>query len=47
MANAAQSRATGPLFFLKTGCPEEILVASGKRATANFEHGINIFIIYS
>ena len=38
MANAAQSWATGPLFFLKTGCPNEILVASGNRATANFEH---------
>ena len=43
MANAAQSRATGPLFFLKTGCLNEILVASGNRATgqpgmANFEH---------
>ena len=24
MANAAQSRATGPLFFLKTGCPKRI-----------------------
>ena len=38
MANAAQSRATGLLFFLKTGCPNEILVASGNRATAYFEH---------
>ena len=38
MANAAQSRATGPLFLLKTGCINEILVASGNRATANFEH---------
>ena len=38
MANAAKSQATGPLFFLKTGCPNEILVASGNRATANFEH---------
>ena len=38
MANAAQSRATGPLFFLKTGCSNKILVASGNRAAANFEH---------
>ena len=43
MANAGQSRATGPLFNLKTGCPNEILVASGKRATINFEHW-NMFI---
>ena len=33
MAKVAQSRATGPLFFLKTGCPNEILVTSGNRAT--------------
>ena len=33
MANAAQSRATSPLFFLKTGWPNKILVASGNRAT--------------
>ena len=38
MANTAQSRATGPLFFLKTGCRNKILVALGNRATANFEH---------
>ena len=30
MANSWQSRATGPLFLLKTGCPNEILVASGQ-----------------
>ena len=40
MANVAQSRATGPLFFLKTGYPKEILVASGNWATANFEHWV-------
>ena len=38
MANAAQSQATGLLFFLKTGCLNEILVALGNRATANFKH---------
>ena len=38
MANAGQSQATGPLFFLKTGCPNEVLVVSGNRATTNFEH---------
>ena len=38
MANAGQSRATGPLFILKTGCPNEVLVVSGTRATANFGH---------
>ena len=38
MANAGQSRGTGPLFFQKTGCPNEILVASGNQATTNFEH---------
>ena len=27
-----------PFIFLKTGCPNEILVASGNRATANFKH---------
>ena len=42
MANARQTRATGPLFFLKTGCPNEVLVASGNRATANFEHCIPV-----
>lgn len=24
MANAGQSRETGPLFFLKTGCPNKV-----------------------
>ena len=38
MAIAAQSLATGLLFFPKTGLLDEILVASGNRATANFEH---------
>ena len=38
MANAGQSRATGPLFFLKTGCLNEVLVVSVIRATANFGH---------
>ena len=36
MANAGQSWATGPLFFLKTGCPNKLLVVLGNRATANF-----------
>ena len=40
MSNAAQSWATGPLFFLKTGCPNEIVVASGNRATTNFKHWV-------
>ena len=26
-----------PLFFLKTGCPNKVLVVLGNRATANFE----------
>ena len=38
MANAGQSRGTGPSFFPETGCPNKVLVVSGKRATANFEH---------
>ena len=38
MANARQSRATSPLFFLKSGCRNKVLVVSGNRATANFEH---------
>ena len=38
MANAGQSWATGPLFSLKTGCPNEILVVSGNWATTNLEH---------
>ena len=33
MANAGQSWATGPLFFLKTRCPKEVLVVLGNRAT--------------
>ena len=33
MVNEGQSRATGALFFLKTGCPNEVLVVSGNRAT--------------
>ena len=36
MANVGQSRATGPLFFLKTGCPNKVLVVSGNRATTNY-----------
>ena len=31
MANARQSRATGPLFFLKSGCPNKVLVVSANR----------------
>ena len=46
MANVAQSWATGPLFFLKAGCPNQILVASGNRATANFEHCENLAQFY-
>ena len=38
MANAGQSRATGPLFFLKPGCPNKVLVVSGNRATTYFGH---------
>ena len=38
MANAGQSRTTGPLFFLKTGCPNEVLVVSANWATAYFGH---------
>ena len=38
MENAGQSPATGPLFFLKTGYPNEVLVVSVNRETANFGH---------
>ena len=31
MANAGQSRASGPLFFVKTGCLKKVLVVSGNR----------------
>ena len=37
MANARQSPATGPSFFLKTGCLNNVLVVLGNWATANFE----------
>ena len=37
MANAGQSWATGPLFFLKTGRPKEVSFVSGNWATTNFE----------
>ena len=38
MANARQSGITCPLFFLKTSCPNKVLVVLGNRATTNFEH---------
>ena len=40
MANAGQSRATGPLFFLKTGCPNRVLVVSGlQKISGDFNFG--------
>ena len=44
MVNEGQSRATGALFFLKTGCLNEVLVVSGNRATANFEHWCSVHL---
>ena len=38
MANAGQPQATCPLFFPKTGCPNEVTVVSGNQATTNFKH---------
>ena len=41
-----QSRATGPLFFQETGCPNKVLGVSGNWATANFEHCMTTCIIF-
>ena len=47
MADAGQFQATGPLFFLKTGCLNEVLVASANWATANFERWKNTYQSFS